>query len=122
MAHGLCEMLLIRNVLKELKFMLPRPMELYCDNASAIQLAHNPVQHDRTKHVEVNRHFIKKNLDREIIASLSCLHKSNWLMFLLKEYLRNCLTTPYTSWHDIHLCTNLRRSIEWLYTLLEKQD
>ncbi|KAL6276814.1 hypothetical protein ACE6H2_020415 [Prunus campanulata] len=34
-------------------------MELHCDNKSAIDTAHNPVQHDQTKHVEVNRHFVK---------------------------------------------------------------
>uniref|UniRef100_A0A6N2KJR5 Reverse transcriptase Ty1/copia-type domain-containing protein n=1 Tax=Salix viminalis TaxID=40686 RepID=A0A6N2KJR5_SALVM len=34
---------------------------------AAIEIAHNPVQHDRTKHVEVDRHFIKENLDRKII-------------------------------------------------------
>ena len=42
-------------------------MNLHCDNKAAIEIAHNPVQHDRTKHVEVDRHFIKENLDRKII-------------------------------------------------------
>ncbi|TYJ98049.1 reverse transcriptase [Cucumis melo var. makuwa] len=30
---------------------------------SAISIANNPVQHDRTKHVEIDRHFIKERLD-----------------------------------------------------------
>ena len=34
------------------------PMKLYCDNKAARDIAHNPIQHDRTKHVEVDRHFI----------------------------------------------------------------
>ena len=42
-------------------------MPLYCDNKAAIEIAHNPVQHDRTKHVEVDRHFIKEKLDSHII-------------------------------------------------------
>ena len=29
-------------------------MKLYCDNKSAKDIADNPVQHDRTKHVEVD--------------------------------------------------------------------
>ncbi|KAL6272712.1 hypothetical protein ACE6H2_023404 [Prunus campanulata] len=33
----------------------------------AIDIAHNPVQHDRTKHVEVNRHFIKEKIEKKII-------------------------------------------------------
>jgi hypothetical protein len=35
-------------------------MRLYCDNKVAINITHNPVQHDRTKHVEIDRHFIKE--------------------------------------------------------------
>ena len=42
-------------------------MNLFCDNKEAIDISHNPVQHDRIKHVEVDRHFIKQNLDEKII-------------------------------------------------------
>lgn len=38
-------------------------MRLYYDNRAAIDIAHNPVQHDRLKHIENNRHFIKKKLN-----------------------------------------------------------
>ena len=38
-------------------------MKLYCDNKSAINIAHNPIQHDRTKHIEIDRHFIKEKLE-----------------------------------------------------------
>ena len=41
--------------------------ELYCDNQAAINISENLVQHDRTKHVEVDRHFIKEKLEDEII-------------------------------------------------------
>ena len=32
-------------------------------NKAAISIAHNPVQHDQTKHVEVDGHFIKEKID-----------------------------------------------------------
>lgn len=38
-----------------------------CDNKAACDIAHNLVQHDRTKHVEVDRFFIKEKLDQEIV-------------------------------------------------------
>ena len=38
-------------------------MKLFCDNKAACDIAHNPMQHDRTKHVEVDRFFIKEKLD-----------------------------------------------------------
>ena len=67
MAHGVCELLWIRNILRDLGIEYATPMNLYCDNKAAIQIAQNPVQHDCTKHVEVDRHFIKENLDEKII-------------------------------------------------------
>jgi hypothetical protein len=43
------------------------PIVIYCDNISSILLANNPVYHARTKHIEVQYHFIKKKiLAREI--------------------------------------------------------
>ena len=67
MAQGVCELLWIRRLLTELGFKPEKPMELHCDNKSAIDIAHNPVQHDRTKHVEVDRHFIKEKIEKKII-------------------------------------------------------
>lgn len=67
MSHGVCELLWIKHVLQDLGIDYKDPMSLHCDNKAAIEIAHNPVQHDRTKHVEVDRHFIKENLDRKVI-------------------------------------------------------
>ena len=68
MAHGVCEILWLKKILEELKRPLEMPMKLYCDNKAAISIAHNPVQHDRTKHVEIDRHFIKDKLEASIIC------------------------------------------------------
>ena len=67
MTHGVCELLWIRNILRDLGIEYATPMNLHCDNKASIQIAQNPVQHDHTKHVEVDRHFIKENLDENII-------------------------------------------------------
>ena len=45
-------------------------MKLYYDNKAAISIAHNPVQHDRIKHVEIDRHFIKEKLEGGVICLL----------------------------------------------------
>ncbi|KAK5845013.1 hypothetical protein PVK06_001165 [Gossypium arboreum] len=46
MALGVCELLWLKIILEDLKIKWEGPMKLYCDNKSAINIAHNPVQHD----------------------------------------------------------------------------
>ena len=67
MVHGICEFLWIRRILRDLGIVLTKPMKLYCDNESAVKIANNPVQHDRTKHVEIDRHFIKDHLEKATV-------------------------------------------------------
>ena len=69
MAHRVCEVLWLKHVLKEIRQPTIYPLKLYCDNKVAISTAHNPVQHDRTKHVKINRHFIKEKLGANIICT-----------------------------------------------------
>ncbi|RVW36604.1 Retrovirus-related Pol polyprotein from transposon TNT 1-94 [Vitis vinifera] len=67
MALGLCEALWLRLLLQDLGYLSRQPIRLFCDNKAACDIAHNPVQHDRTKHVEVDRFFIKEKLDAKIV-------------------------------------------------------
>lgn len=67
-AHGICEVMWIKRLLEDLKLSDPSPMKVYCDNKAVISIAHNPVLHDRKKHVEVDRHFIKEKLDNGLIC------------------------------------------------------
>ncbi|WKA11750.1 hypothetical protein VitviT2T_029220 [Vitis vinifera] len=67
MALGLCGALWLRLLLQDLGYLSRQPIHLFCDNKAACDIAHNPVQHDRTKHVEVDRFFIKEKLDDKIV-------------------------------------------------------
>ena len=67
MAKGLCKILWLRNLLTGIGFAPIGEMNLLCDNKAAIDISHNPVQHDRTKHVKVDKHFIRRNLDERIV-------------------------------------------------------
>ncbi|CAO2833049.1 unnamed protein product [Amaranthus hypochondriacus] len=66
-AKGVMEVLWLRKLLTELGFAPEESCVIYCDNQAAISISENPVQHDRTKHVEVDRHFIKEKLEDDII-------------------------------------------------------
>lgn len=52
MVQGVCETLWLKILLRELGFDSKDSIQLYCDNKAAINIVHNPVQHDQTKHVE----------------------------------------------------------------------
>ena len=67
MAKAICELLWIRNLMQDLHIKQISPMKLYCDNKVACNIGHNFVQHDQTKHVEVDRHFIKEKLEAKLI-------------------------------------------------------
>ena len=41
-----------------------------CDNTSAISLTKNPIQHSRTKHIEIRHHFLRDEVGKnEIILN-----------------------------------------------------
>ena len=67
-ARGLTELLWLRKLMGEIGFSSYGPCELMCDNRAAISIYENPVQHDRTKYIEVDLHFIKENLESGIIS------------------------------------------------------
>ena len=68
MSNGVCELLRLQWILEELKKPIQTPMKLYCDNKTTISIAHNPMQHDQTKHIEIDRHFIQEKLEVRIIC------------------------------------------------------
>ncbi|KAL0541009.1 hypothetical protein IC582_021036 [Cucumis melo] len=63
MSMGICEEIWLQKVLSDLHQECKTPLKLFCDNKAAICIVNNPVQYDRTKHVEIGRHFIKERLD-----------------------------------------------------------
>ena len=62
-------------------------MRLYCDNKSAIKIAHNLVQH-----VEVDNHFIKEKLDSGLICTpyVHWRSLSRWKWIISIHQLEEC--------------------------------
>ncbi|GJU51848.1 retrovirus-related pol polyprotein from transposon RE1 [Tanacetum coccineum] len=50
----------IRKLLSDLDLTQEVPTAIFCDNKSAIAIAENPVQHGRTKHINVKYHAIRE--------------------------------------------------------------
>ncbi|RVX18797.1 Retrovirus-related Pol polyprotein from transposon TNT 1-94 [Vitis vinifera] len=62
LADTTSELLWLRWLLKDLGVSTSSATPLYCDNQSAIHIAHNDVFHERTKHIEIDCHFIRYHL------------------------------------------------------------
>nr|KAJ0204523.1 hypothetical protein LSAT_V11C500235470 [Lactuca sativa] len=64
-ADGRCcaQLLWIQNQLLDYGFKFSKT-PIYCDNTSAIQITQNPVQHSKTKHIEIRHHFIRDNVEK----------------------------------------------------------
>jgi len=62
-ASGCTQLLWMRQTLKEYGVICDK-VPLLCDNESAIKIAYNPVQHSRTKHIEIRNHFIRDHVAR----------------------------------------------------------
>ena len=56
------ELLWLRWLLKDLGVSTSFATPLYCDNQSAIHIAHNDVFYEWTKHIEIDCHFIRYHL------------------------------------------------------------
>jgi hypothetical protein len=64
LAIGATELAWLRQVLCDLVIFLPAAPAIWCDNTNAIALASNPVFHSRTKHIEVDYHFVRERVVR----------------------------------------------------------
>lgn len=61
LAHASAELLWLQTLLTELKVSFTSPLIL-CDNLSAVSLAHNPILHSRTKHMEIDLFFVREKV------------------------------------------------------------
>ena len=98
MAQGIYEGMWLRRLLLELKIPFEKSMRMLCDNQAAINIAKNPVHHDRTKHVEIDRHFIKEKIEEGTIEMVYVLTTLQTADILTKAL-------PKTTFED--LCSKL---------------
>jgi hypothetical protein len=85
-------------LLTELRLPLSSPPTLWCDNIGATFLATNPVIHARTKHVEIDFHFIRERL----------VNKSLRLSFITsKDQIADVFTKPLAAPRFLHLISKL---------------
>ncbi|PHT51530.1 hypothetical protein CQW23_05992 [Capsicum baccatum] len=76
----------LSGLLEELTVPIPTPIIVFCDSQSALHIARNPVFHERTKHIEVDCHFVRNLLQADLI-SLHHINSDNQLADVLTKTL-----------------------------------
>ena len=69
MASTASELIWIKQLLSDMGFKTQEPMKMFCDNNSARHIASNPVFHERTKHIEVDCHFVREKVQAKEIET-----------------------------------------------------
>jgi len=98
LANASVELIWLQSLLKELGVFLATAPTLFCDNIGATYLSSNPAFHARTKHIEIDYHFVR---DRIALQTLSVKFVSS------KDQLADILTKPVVSTRFASLRTNL---------------
>jgi histone deacetylase 1/2 len=67
LANATAEVIRIETLLKELGIKLSERPCLWCDNMGATYLSANPVFHARTKHIEIDFHFVRERVAKRLL-------------------------------------------------------
>jgi len=62
-----CELVLVKDLLTKLDFVLECLVRLYCDDQVVVHIVKNSVFHQQTKHVEVNCHLVRHEIEEKIV-------------------------------------------------------
>ncbi|GJT07296.1 putative RNA-directed DNA polymerase [Tanacetum coccineum] len=62
-----CEDIWINKVLTELNVHVSLPVPIHCDNSYAIQIATNPIFHEKTKHFEIELFFLREKVSAGVV-------------------------------------------------------
>lgn len=70
LASTTCEVIWLSNLLNSLDIEGLLPVDVYCDNSAAIQIAANPVFHEKTKHFELDVHLVREKVSAGVIKTV----------------------------------------------------
>jgi hypothetical protein len=101
MANDVAEDCSLRQLLQELHAPLSKSTLIYYDNTSIVYLSPNPAQHQRTKHVEIDLHFIREHV---AIGDVRVLHIPMTSQFT-DIFMKGLPTSIFSEfWSSLNIC------------------
>jgi hypothetical protein len=92
LSHATCELQWITFLLRDLHVSCSKPPVLFCDNQSAMHIAHNPVFHERTKHLDIDCHFVRERVQSGLLRLLPIPSAEQIADFFTKSLLSKTFT------------------------------
>ncbi|GJV51959.1 ribonuclease H-like domain-containing protein [Tanacetum coccineum] len=102
-ANAVAETSWLRNLLLELQTPLSTATLVYCDNVSVVYMSANPVQHQRTKHIEIDIHFVRDKVAADHVRVLHVPSRFQYADIFTKGL-------PYHLFADFRSSLSVRRS------------
>ncbi|GMJ04957.1 cysteine-rich RLK (RECEPTOR-like protein kinase) 8 [Hibiscus trionum] len=69
MATTVAELVWLKGLIEELGVKHDAPATLFCDSQATLQIAANPVFHERTKHIKIDCHFVREKIHKGIVQT-----------------------------------------------------
>ena len=69
MTQSVCGIMWLHQLLMEVGGKTVVPAKLWCDNQVALHIASNPIFHERTKHIEIDCHFVCEKIQFGLIST-----------------------------------------------------
>lgn len=98
MIQALRKVLWSKIILEDPKNKWDDLVRLYWDNKSAVNLDHNMIQHNQTKHIQIDRHFTKQRWREGGLAYLMRPHMVNVRMYSLRAWVAKYFRVLHPSW------------------------
>jgi hypothetical protein len=99
MANATIEIVWVQTILQELGVIEPKAAYLLCDNLGATYLSANPVFHARTKHIEIDYHFVRERVAEKLLS----------IWFISSgDQVTDGFTKPQTYWKLVRFRANLK--------------
>jgi len=89
----------LRQLLQELHLQLPQATVVFCDNVNAVYMTANSVHHKRTKHIEIDIHFVREKV---ALGEIRVLHVPSSHQFA--DIMTKGLPTPLFTDFRTSLC------------------